>query len=62
MSPLTIYLAKLLGLYCVIVAVGLSINKKSVIATVNEWMRSPPLVLLTGVIDATSRPTNSGSG
>lgn len=50
MSPLTIYLGKLLGLYCVIVAVALSANRKSAISTVNDWMRSPPLVLLTGVI------------
>jgi vacuolar-type H+-ATPase subunit I/STV1 len=47
---LTIYLAKLLGLNCVIVSLELSLNRKSTITTVNEWMRNPPLMMLTGVI------------
>ena len=50
MSLLTIYLAKLLGLYCIIVALALSANKQYAITTVNEWMRSPALMLLTAVI------------
>ena len=50
MSLLTIYLAKLLGLYCIVVALAMSANKQSTIETVNEWMRSPPLMLLTSVI------------
>jgi hypothetical protein len=50
LSVLTIYLAKLLGLYCVIVSLALSLNRKSTITTVNEWMRNPPLMMLTGVI------------
>jgi hypothetical protein len=49
-SPLTIYLAKVLGLYCVIVAVTLSANKQGAITTVNRWVRSPPLMMLTSVI------------
>jgi hypothetical protein len=44
---LTIYLAKLLGLNCVIVSLELSLNRKSTITTVNEWMRNPPLMMLT---------------
>ena len=47
MSPLTIYLAKLLGLYCVIVALAMSANKERAIKTVNEWVRIPPLMMLT---------------
>jgi hypothetical protein len=50
LSVLTIYLAKLLGLNCVIVSLELSLNRKSTITTVNEWMRNPPLMMLTGVI------------
>ena len=52
-SMLTIYLAKLLGLYCIILALTLSMNRQSAIATVNEWMRSPPLIMLTGAIALT---------
>ncbi len=50
MSLITIYLAKLLGLYCIIVAMALSVNKQNAIATVSEWVRNRPLMLLTSVI------------
>ncbi len=50
---LTIYLAKLLGLYCVTLPLTLSMNKASAIATVNQWMNSPPLMMLTGAITLT---------
>jgi hypothetical protein len=50
MSPLTIYLAKLLGLYCIIVALAMSANKQRALKTVNEWVRSPPLMMLTSAI------------
>jgi hypothetical protein len=49
LSLLTIYLAKLLGLYCIIVALAMGASKKGTIATVNEWVQSPPLMLLTSV-------------
>ena len=48
MSPLTIYLAKILGLYCIIVALATSANKQRALQTV--WVRSPPLMMLTSVI------------
>jgi hypothetical protein len=47
---LTIYLAKLLGLYCISLSLMLSMNKQTAVSTVNEWMKSPPLMMLTGVI------------
>ena len=50
MSPFTIYLAKLLGLYCIIVALAMSANKQQALKTVNEWVRSPPLMMLTSAI------------
>ena len=50
MSPFTIYLAKLLGLYCIIVALAMSANKQQALETVNEWVRSPPLMMLTSAI------------
>ncbi len=50
MSLLTIYIAKVIGLYCILVSLALSVNKKSVIATVNDWIRSPPLMMLTGAV------------
>ena len=50
MPLLTIYIAKVIGLYCIIVSLALSVNKQSAIATVNDWMRSPPLMMLTGAM------------
>ncbi len=50
MSLLTIYIAKVIGLYCIIVSLALSVNKESAIATVNDWMRSPPLMMFTGAM------------
>ena len=50
MSPLTIFLAKLLGLYCIIVALAMMTRKQSAVATVRELIASPPLLLLVEVI------------
>jgi hypothetical protein len=47
---LTIYLAKLLGIYCVVVALVMMANKRNVIVAINELMRSPPIMLLTSII------------
>ena len=48
--PLTIFLAKLLGLYCIIVALAMMTRKKSAIATLNALIRDPPLLLLAEVL------------
>ena len=50
MPPLTIFLAKLLGLYCIIVALAMMTRKKSAIATLNALIRDPPLLLLAEVL------------
>ena len=50
MPPLTIFLAKLLGLYCIIVALAMMTRKQSAIATVNALIRNPPLLLLAEVL------------
>jgi len=50
MSALTIFLAKLIGVYCIVVALTMIANKQNMIAAVNTLILSPPLVLLTGVI------------
>ena len=50
---LTIYITKVIGLYCIIVSLALSVNKRSAIATVNDWMKSPSLMMFTGVITLT---------
>jgi vacuolar-type H+-ATPase subunit I/STV1 len=50
MSALTIFLAKLIGLYCVIVALTMMANRRTMVYAVNALIRNPPLVLLSGVI------------
>ena len=50
MSALTVFLAKLIGVYCIIVALTMMANKQNTIAAVNTLVLSPPLLLLTGVI------------
>src|SRR6516164_4027079 len=50
MSPLTIFLAKLLGLYCIIAALAMITRKQSAVATVRGLIASPPLLLLVEVI------------
>ena len=50
MSPLTIFLAKLLGLYCVIAALAMMTRKQSTVATLKALIANPPLLLLVEVL------------
>ena len=49
MSPLTIFLAKLLGLYCIIVALAMITRKQSTVATIKALIGNPPLLLVVKV-------------
>jgi hypothetical protein len=48
--PLTIFLGKLIGLYCIIVALALMAHRQSAIATVNALISNPPLLLFVEVL------------
>jgi hypothetical protein len=50
MSPLTIFLAKLLGLYCIIIALAMMTRKQSAVSTVKALIGNAPLLLLVEVI------------
>ena len=50
MSPLTIFLAKLLGLYCIILALAMMARKASTVATITALFGNPPLLLLVEVL------------
>jgi hypothetical protein len=50
MSPLTIFLAKLLGLYCIIVALAMMTRRESAIATMKALIANPPLLLFVEVL------------
>jgi hypothetical protein len=48
--PLTIFLAKLLGLYLIAVASAMAVNKTAMVATVDEIMRNRPLLMLSAIL------------
>jgi hypothetical protein len=50
MSPLTIFLPKLLGLYCVIAALAMMTRKQSTVATLKALIANPPLLLFVEVL------------
>ena len=49
-SPLTIFLAKLLGLYCVIFALAMMVRGQSAVAAMKVLVANPPLLLFVEVI------------
>jgi hypothetical protein len=50
MSSLTIFLAKFLGLYCIVVALAMMIRKQSKIGAIKALIGDPPLLLLAEVL------------
>jgi hypothetical protein len=50
MLPLTIFLGKLIGLYCIILALAMMRHKQSAVATMNALIRNPPLLLFVEVL------------
>jgi hypothetical protein len=50
MSPLTVFLGKLIGLYCIIAALALMAHKHSTVESIKALIRNPPLLLLVEVI------------
>src|SRR5271166_6097974 len=49
-SPLTIFLAKLLGLYCIYLALTVMVRGQSAAATVKTLVMNPPLLLFVEAI------------
>ena len=49
MSPVTIFLAKLIGLYCIVIALGMIVNRRSVLSAVNAMLKSPSTLFIVGV-------------
>jgi len=50
MSPLTIFLAKLLGIYCIILALAMMTRKENAVATIMALIANPPLLLFVELI------------
>jgi hypothetical protein len=50
MSPLTLFLAKLFGVFGVLMCAALVARPKASIATIQSMMESPGLILVTGIV------------
>jgi hypothetical protein len=50
MPARTIFLAKLIGLYCIVIAVAMSVDKPATVNAIVALVGSPPLVFLVGLI------------
>ena len=50
MSPRTIFLSKLIGLYCIVVGLAMAAHKQATLETVRALLQNAPLLWLVGVI------------
>lgn len=48
MLPRTIFLSRLLGLYCILIAVSMSVHRQATLDSVTALLRNPPLLLVLG--------------
>ena len=49
MTPTTIFLGKLIGLYLIAISAGMLANKRRTLATLDEMARSGPWMLFSGM-------------
>ena len=49
MSPRTIFLSKLLGLYCILIALSMSVQKQAALDSVTALLHNPAMMLVLGV-------------
>jgi hypothetical protein len=50
MDPLTLFLAHLIGLYCLVIAATMMLRRRETIRTVNAMVANPGLIMISGVI------------
>ena len=50
MSPRTIFLSRLIGLYCILVALSMITRRHATLESVTGLLRNPSMILLIGVI------------
>lgn len=46
----TLFLGRLIGLYCVVISLAMGLHKAAMIQTVTSFVHNPPLLFLAGVI------------
>ena len=50
MSSRTVFLSRLLGLYCILAAISMVIRKESIIETVKALLHDSPLMFIVGIL------------
>jgi len=50
MSPRTLFLSKLIGLYCILVALSMMTRRQATVETVTTLLQSPPIMFIVGII------------
>jgi putative exporter of polyketide antibiotics len=50
MAPRTIFLSRLIGLYCILVSLAMIVQKQSTVATVKSMIQDAPLMLFIGIM------------
>jgi hypothetical protein len=50
MSPLTVFLSRLLGLYCTLVAFSMILHKQATVETVTALLHDSPAMFVVGVV------------
>jgi len=50
MSPRTLFLSKLIGLYCILAALSMMTRRQATLETVTALLQNPSMMLILGVI------------
>ncbi|MGA2493740.1 MAG: hypothetical protein ABSF67_12405 [Roseiarcus sp.] len=50
MSPTTVFLGRLLGLYLIAISIGMFVSRRRTLATLDEMARSGPWMLFSGMV------------
>jgi hypothetical protein len=50
MSPRTVFLGRLIGLYCILASLALAAHRQATVETMTAMIQTPPVLLLAGII------------
>jgi hypothetical protein len=50
MSPRTVFLSRLIGLYCILAALSMMIRKETIVETVTALLHNSPLMFIVGIL------------
>jgi hypothetical protein len=50
MSPRTLFLSRLIGLYCIVIALSMMTRRQATVETVTALLQNPSMMLIVGVV------------